>query len=742
MPFPTIPLFNYSLLISFIGVLLIGCKSDSSEVWMPSGESTYVGSNTCISCHTQAYEDWKQSDHFYAMLPANDSTVLGDFNNTTFIADGVTNKFFKKENKYFINTQGEDGLNHDFEIAYTFGVYPLQQYLISFPGGRLQTTRASWDSRDHKWFHQYPEQVIDPNDWFHWTGASQNWNTMCASCHSTNLQKNYDAESDSFTTTWDEINVSCESCHGPGSTHIAYVNSNAYGEGVGLVNSGFLYARDTTPQMQLNACAACHARKSDISADLIRSNEILDDLIPQVLSNEFYFADGQIKEEDYVYGSFTQSKMFHSNVSCTDCHNPHSGKLKIEGNDLCLSCHTPNYNTAEHHFHQRESEGSKCINCHMVSRTYMGNDHRRDHSFRVPRPDQSVRYGTPNACTHCHQTESDQWASQSIIDWYGKDRAYHFSDDLIPGSLLNEKSESHLTKLLADTTQPAIARATAAFYLGDVQTIESVSSLVNASSDHMAIVRYNALRALENFPPESWSTKVSEALNDKVRAVRIAAADLYHRLPDGQIPAAAKERFSAANKENASFLQYQADFSVGNVMIADYELQEGDYQDAIKYYRRGLEKDRLMNYARLNLATVYSIIGENENALKTLKEAGQIDPLNDRVHYNLGLLQYEMNDMDAAGKSFQKAVNLKSLNPSVYYNYGLLLQQQTAFKKAEEVYQMGYQLDPQAININYALTLLYIQLKKSAPAKKHGEILKNLAPAHPDFQQLFQTLGI
>jgi len=723
-------------------VLTEGCKP--SGEWEPSGDtkSTFTGSEACKSCHAEAYASWTLSDHFLAMQPANDSTVLGDFNNTSFISDGVTNSFFKKDGKFFINTQGDDGLNHDYEVLYVFGYFPLQQYLIGFPGGRMQSTRVSWDSRDKKWFHQYAGQQVHHEDWLHWTGNSQNWNTMCASCHSTDLQKNYDFTTDTYNTTWKEINVSCESCHGPGSTHIEFIQSKAYTKGVRLENSGLAYGRDTLPQMQLNSCAACHARKSDVAQDVLRSNEILDDLIPQVLSNELYFADGQIKEEDYEYGSFAQSKMFHNNVRCTSCHNPHSGKLRLTGNTLCLSCHKPEYNSPAHHFHQPDTEAAQCINCHMVTRTYMGNDHRRDHSFRVPRPDQTVEYGTPNACTGCHTNQTPAWASDAVRKWYGPVRKYHFSDDLVPGSLLNTESEKHLVKLLADTSQPEIARATAVQYLGNLRTMGSAEALVRAMHDKKALVRYHALRSLENFPPDIWQQKAFSALADKVRSVRIAAADLYHRLPPEAVPASHKEAFATAKQENVAFLHYQTDFSVGNVMMADYQMQAGAYPEAIRYYRRGLDKDSLMNYARLNLATAYNTLGRNEEALKTLEDAVVIDPFNGQVFYNLGLLQYEMNSIPAAITSFQKAVQLGLLNPGLYYNYGLLLQQQGKLSEAEKLLLKGYGLFPEATNINYALAFFYLQQNLPQKAIKHAEVLKLTDPQNPDYQAIFRNLGI
>ncbi|MBP6186110.1 MAG: hypothetical protein KA479_14300, partial [Saprospiraceae bacterium] len=159
-------------LISCALIFILACQHAEDYRATLSEKPKYIGSAECKSCHAQAYADWKLSDHFLAMQPANDSSVLGDFNNTTFIADGVTNTFFKKEGKYFINTQGNDGLQHDYEVLYTFGYFPLQQYLIAFPGGRMQSARVSWDSRDKKWFHQYAGQKVHYDDWLHWTGNS------------------------------------------------------------------------------------------------------------------------------------------------------------------------------------------------------------------------------------------------------------------------------------------------------------------------------------------------------------------------------------------------------------------------------------------------------------------------------------------------------------------------------------------------------------------------------------------
>lgn len=733
----------YGLTLAYVLLLMVqACQTGTNNTVTLDPKPSFTGAESCKSCHAEAYASWQTSDHYQAMQPATDSTVLGDFNNVVFKGDGVTSTFFRKDGKFIIQTEGPDGRSHDYEVLYTFGYYPLQQYLIAFPGGRMQATRVSWDSRDHKWFNQYAGQQIDHRDWLHWTGNSQNWNTMCASCHSTDLQKNYDEQTDTYQTTWKEINVTCESCHGPGSNHIAFVNSTQYKKGARIENAGLSYGRDTVAQKQLNTCAACHARKSDVAREVIRSGEILDDLIPQVITDELYFADGQIKEEDYEYGSFTQSKMFHNNVRCSQCHNPHSGKLRLTGNNLCLQCHKPSYNATTHHFHQMDTEAALCINCHMVTRTYMGVDHRRDHSFRIPRPDQSVAYGTPNACNGCHSKETSEWAAEKVRSWYGPERKYHFSDDLIPGSLLNGQSEGHLVKLLGDTTQPEIARATAASYLGNLQTMGSAQALLGATNDKKALVRYHAIRSLENFPADVWVQKVYPALKDSVRAVRIAAADLYHRLPEATRPSASKDAFLAADRENKDFLNYQTDFAVGNVMMADYMMQGGAYPEAIRYYRRGLKMDSLMNYARLNLSAAYNTLGKNEEALQTLQDAAQVDPFNDHIFYNLALLQHEMGATTAALDNFRKAVNLGSVNPGVYYNYGLLLVQQGDYQSAEKILLRGLALQPQSANINYALAYLYIRLRQPQKALPYGQMLKTQDPQNPEYGDLFRSLGL
>ncbi|MCO5236027.1 MAG: tetratricopeptide repeat protein [Chitinophagaceae bacterium] len=728
-------------------VLIMGrCRSDSkSDLAVKENiphHNDYIGDQQCKSCHASQYDDWLQSDHFKAMQEASDSTVLGDFNNVSYKADGVTSVFFKKDGKFFINTRGDDGKNHDYEIKYTFGYYPLQQYLIEFPGGRMQATRASWDSRTKKWFHQYAGQKIDSRDWLHWTRNAQTWNTMCAECHSTNLKKNYNIESDSYHTTYSVINVSCEACHGPGKLHVDYINSTAYKEGKKAPDAYMLLNKESSQISQINTCAPCHAVKGNISPDLIASDELLDNYIPVVPNTERFYADGQMNEEDYNYAPFLQSKMFRNNVKCSNCHNPHSGRVYFTTNQLCLQCHNKSYDDPSHTFHAINTAGAECKSCHMPSKTYMGNDLRHDHSFRVPRPDLSVAYATPNACNSCHTDKTAQWAAKAVEKWYGSKRKYHFAEDLIPGSKMDAESEAHLVKLLSDTSVPRIIKATAANYLGGIATESSLQHLLNCLQHEDAQVRYEALRSLMNFSPHQFLNDIAPLLDDKVRAVRIAAADLFSSIPRQEIPSAYASSYTKANAELMNYLLYQADFAHGNVSIADYYMRTGDPGNAEKFYLRVLKKDSLVNLPRLNLSILYNSQGRNKEALQVLETAAKIDNKNPQIFYNLALLQNEMKNPAAAIENFQKALDLKMQDQRLYYNYGLLLHQSGNSSKAIGVLETGLKVNPSSANINYALAYVYLQVHQVDKARQYAQTLKRLDPNNPDYQGLFATLGI
>lgn len=726
---------SLALIIGALQFLLsTSTACNSVEQTAPPGPAAYIGSSTCQSCHAQEHRLWQESDHHKALALANDSTVLGDFNNGVLESDGIRSRFFKERDTFYIETEGEDGTLHVFPIQYVIGHYPLQQYMVAFPGGRYQVTRQSWDSREGKWFHQYAGEQIPAGDWLHWTGNGQNWNTMCASCHSTHLQKQYDYSTDSYQTTFAERTLGCESCHGPGSNHQSEVANGQYAN---RQEYGVIQAEQV-----VNTCMPCHARKTDLHSVQRVSSEWLDNYIPQLISDDFYFADGQVKEEDYVFGSFVQSKMFQEGVQCLNCHQPHSGKLVQSGNALCLQCHEPSYAGITHHFHAEEGEGAQCINCHMPERTYMGNDHRRDHSFRIPRPDQSVEYGTPNACNACHSDESNQWAADQIDNWYGEERAHHFSDELLPGSQRNAESVAHLVALLNDSTQPLIARATAVYYLGQIQDSTAAQVVRNVLSHRDAWIRHEALNALNAQPVQDWLALAHSLLQDPVKAVRIAAARLFHSSGAyQQLATEARQHYQAARQEYEAYLHLQADFSVGALQLADFHLQDGNAQEAVQWYGRALDKDQQMNYARLNLASALGGLQRPQEALQVLKQALQQDAQNPRIHYNLALLYLELNQIDAAEQHFQEAIVLNIPSSGAFGNYALMLLQQGRFEAVLPLCKKGLERYPQDEKLLYAWAMASIESHKPKEAIKALQRLTKLFPDNGYYREWLTQLS-
>lgn len=736
-------------IVILVFIAALGAMISSERCTTPENQSeqtspnAYAGSVSCQGCHQQEHADWLLSHHYKAMLPANDSTVAGDFNNVTYTADGVTSKFFKQNGKFFINTEGEDGSYHDYEVLYTFGITPLQQYLVAFPGGRMQATRESWDAKNKRWFHQYAGQKIPAGDWLHWTGNGQNWNTMCASCHSTNVQKGYDLATDTYHTTYDEINVSCESCHGPGKSHIDYVQSKSYKDGKKITGSFLHLTNATTQKEQVNMCGYCHARRVDITGAMMAGPEFMDDFIAELPTNTFFYADGQMNEEDYNYTSFLQSRMFHHGVQCTNCHNPHSGNLKLAGSKVCSQCHAPaQFDVPAHTMHAATSEGSSCINCHMPSKIYMGIDLRHDHSFRIPRPDLSVKYGTPNTCNSCHKDKTAAWAAQAIEKHFGPERRYHFSDDLLPGSLLNSDSEAHLAKLAGDSAVPNNVRAAAIDYTGRIYSDNNAALLLKYLSDTAAHVRYAALKGLSDYDPALWVGAAGPLLTDKVRAVRIGAADLFTYLPVSQLPPENYAAFSSAKAELETFITYQTDFAQGNVQAGDYYRRLHDFPTAIKFYERAIAKDGLLAIARVNLASTLNAQGRNEEALQQLLAAQKAEPASDLIYYNLALLYVEMKQPAAADAAFKKAIALGSVNVRVYYNYSLFLQQQGKDQEAEKYFLKALKIEPTNGEVLYALTILYVHQNNIAKARETGSLLKQYHGATAEYQPLLQHLQL
>jgi tetratricopeptide (TPR) repeat protein len=712
--------------------------------------AAFVGGQKCAECHKGEFDKWRGSPHDLAMEEANDQTVLGNFDNAVYERFGVTSRFYRKDGRFFVHTQGTDGKMADYEVKYTFGVYPLQQYLIPFPGGRLQCLPIAWDVREKKWYHLYPDAPIDPADWLYWTNAGLNWNGMCAECHSTNLKKNYDLNTDSYRTTWSEIDVSCEACHGPGSDHVKWAELPDMARPAAENYRLMVKTSGIDSRKLVELCAPCHARRAILGDYTHAEPDLMDTMLPSLLDEGLYYPDGQILEEVYVYGSFTQSKMYARGVRCSDCHDVHSVKTVKAGNALCLQCHRAAvYDTRAHHFHKKVGEkgeplksadgrvlfdvgsGAECAQCHMPGHIYMGIDYRPDHSLRIPRPDLSLKLGVPNACNRCHQEKSFQWADDYFTRWYGPGRPGHYGTIIDAGRRHLPAASQDLIRLAGDALYPVIVRATALSLLGTYPAKDSIQAYEPALADDEALIRRTAIDQLNAADLNKQTALLAAMLYDPVKAVRIEAARRMTEIKDPQLDGSQKKRYQAALLEYQEAMEYSADFAFARYNLGNMYVNLGQPEKAIDSFRGAIRIDSQFYPAKVNLAMLFNQLGRSDETEALLSEVVDAHPELYEVQYSLGLLLAEKKKYAEAAGHLEIAAKGMPDRARVRYNLGLLLQQLKRDMEAEAALLGALEIEPDNLDYLYAVADHYLKSGKLTKARDFAERMIEKHPANP-----------
>jgi tetratricopeptide (TPR) repeat protein len=713
------------------------------------GAAAWVGSTACAGCHDQEHAAWRGSHHDLAMQKPTPDTVLGNFDNATFIYNGITTRFHTRQGRYYVDTDGESGALETFEVAYVFGVYPLQQYLLPLSRGRLQALTIAWDARPaaqggQRWYHLYPDEAIAHDDPLHWTGPYLNWNTRCAECHSTDVQKNYDAASRSYATTFEEIDVGCESCHGPGDTHVARARAGKLDAGSGfptaLAQRGRWHlppdssvARRSEPladNAQIDNCGRCHSRRGTLG-DYHYGANLLDTHRLSLPRSPLYHPDGQILDEVYVYGSFVQSKMHQAGVVCSNCHEPHSLALRAPGNGVCTQCHVSDkYDTPQHHHHASSSAGALCANCHMPEQTYMGVDPRRDHSLRVPRPDLSLVMGTPNACNQCHDTKSTDWALDALRSWGVTFRDTHHHRGRLFARL--EQGDTSVVPSLAAlanaTDEPPIWRATALEALGETGGREALQSATALVYDDNPLLRLSAVRSLEFLPLDQRYRVLSPLIDDPVTAVRMAVASSLAGVPLAQLPAEQNRALRALFDEYLAVQQSHADMPGVQLQLGLFHAAAQDVGAAEAAYREALRMNNQLVPAYLNLADLMRATGRDPDARTLLAQAQEALPDNGDILHVMGLLETRAGNKDKALDYLARAAALETGGTRHRFVYAVALhdlgQPEAAVKQLRQLLR-ATPGDPQVLGalVNYLRGMGRVE-----EAQRYAERLRSPAP--------------
>jgi predicted CXXCH cytochrome family protein len=736
-----------------------------------SAELSFVGSEACASCHRSEGALWHASQHAHAMAHATQDTVLGDFNDASFDYYGVHSRFFRKDGKFFVETDGPDGKLATFEVKYTFGLDPLQQYLVEFPDGRIQALALAWDSRPkekggQRWFHLYPDEQIKHDDVLHWTKLNQNWNYMCAECHSTGVRKNYEAAADRFATSFAEIDVGCEACHGRGSRHAAWARAQeSWWPGgdddpaKGLVvrfdeRNGVAWSRDAAgnPQRsrmpaavrkEVETCGLCHARRGQFSEDWVPGRPLSDTHVVSALARGLYQADGQMLDEVYNYGSFKQSKMFAAGVTCSDCHEPHSAKLRKEGDNVCLQCHAGDkYATPAHSHHEGVNPPLSCVACHMPARTYMVIDTRHDHSFRIPRPDLSATFGVINTCNDCHKDKSPSWAASAIETWFGPEReGFQTYAPAFHAAWADEPEAARLlAAVAADAQAPAFARAGALAELGTRLSASNIDAARKGLADADPMVRIAALDMLQSVPAAQLWPLVAPLLADPSRGVRVRAASLLAEIPDAKLPARDRAQFEHAAEEFVAAQRLNADRPEARAALGNFYAQSGRAADAEAEYGAALRLSPSYAPAAANLADLYRALGREADAEAVLRKAIEVSPQDAGLHHALGLTLVRLKRQDEALAELRRAAEIEPDRARYAYVYAVGLNSGGRGEEAMAVLKASLERHPGDRDTLSALIGFARDAGDYAAALGYAERLAKIDPDNPDVARMVEEL--
>jgi predicted CXXCH cytochrome family protein len=697
--------------------LAAGCRpiADPGPAW--------VGSAACAACHPTAYRLWRESMHAHAAAEAaprppfdgrRRTMASGDFRP---LADAGHAR---------VEVFAEGGATETTPVAYTLGDRYVQQFLVPAAGGRWQVLPAGYDPQAGEWFDVFPE-APGPQAWTHWRNPGATANAQCLECHVTGYRKGYDLARDAYASTWQELGVGCEACHGPGGAHVR----GATGGGAVAIERG----------RSMDACVLCHSRRAVLAEGYVPGRSPWDHFDPELLDTDVYHASGQVRGEAYEWTSFQMSRMAAAGVRCADCHEPHAAALRADGNALCLRCHEARLAAIGHTHHAPGGAGSACVGCHMPPAVFMERDVRRDHFVAPPDPELAAAIGAPDACTTCHRDRDQAWAAEAVATWYGRSVARGAAaavTTLIEG--LRRHDPDAVQPALDALQRGGLDDVRAASILRLLVDAEARDAVVPVASRYLGapspLVRAAAVRALGS------SAAPSVVADAAIGAPLLVRAEAGFALRAARPTAASDPRLAALRRAWWTAQQGLQDVPEVHYNAALFLTAEGDLAGAEREYLTGLRLWPWDPAPRQNLALLLAGAGRPADAETELRDLVRRFPAWAPGHFALGLLYGETDRAAEAVDALARCLAADPGYPRAAYNLGLAQAALGAYEAA--VASLERAVDDPAAHADALRQLVRL-------AQQHGDVARRdrwlpaaiLAdPAVRDDPEVLTALGL
>lgn len=729
-------------------VPLCGCSDPGRDQAEAGNVRQYSGSSSCKACHEKFYELWEPSHHGKALQPwsAELAEAIPDQEEPIEAEGRVYSAHITPRSGWISDDQGAK-----YDIAYAMGGKNYYNFLTLMEDGRLQVLPIYYDVQHDSWRNTTTSMLRHFSDGrqdtpVSWRDPMLTFNAACFSCHVSQIQSNYDPETDTYDTTWNEPGISCESCHGPASEHVRVCRAAA-DEDNPPEDLEIIGWHDLTVQQQNDACAVCHTKGAPITERFETGDNYWNHYDLTVFDHQDYYPNGRDLGENYTLGSWLLSPCVkEGNLSCTHCHTS-SGRYRFKGekaNHACLPCHEERVANADEHMHHPNGGVTECVDCHMAMHSF-GGMNQSDHSMRPPLPNLSIAVGSRNACTMCHTDQNHEWALQHVRSWHSD-----FDEYTAP-----EMRRALLVQALRDGEWEKLPQVFE--YISDPESdplfVASMIRLLPPSGDQRRhrilrdlsteaahpLVRSAAAASLDADNVPGDRPALFEAVSDKRRLVRIRAAERLAALPESDVPEEHDEAFGTAMEEmwaanNLRLDHWSSHFNTGNILM-----RQQRYEEAAAKYARAHELRDDISPPLVNAAMALANLGRLEEAEVRLKEATQLPEPSPEAHFNLGLLYGEQGRMEQAEKALRKTLKLQPENAQAACNLAIILADQD---QSETFRLLNQAMKHDPYNPRYVHTLAYyhMQARQFDQAKQVIEEGMERGVNSPNIQAMYRQL--